>query len=71
MPTEANFNIEDQKIQKKKTKNFPKKKSEAVFEIKFILRQTQSYYKVYWLSFDLTHDNWFFKKETKENALEI
>ena len=33
--------------------------------------ETQSHYKVHWLSYNMTHNSWVTKKEIEENAPEV
>ena len=51
-----------EKICKIKTKNTKMKKSEKVFEVECIFKEYQSYYKVYWLGYNMTYDSWVTKK---------
>ena len=69
-------------ISKKKTQNSKKQEAnsekeffhddtEEAFEVKRILKENQSHYKVRWLGYDMTHDSWVRKEEIEETAPEV
>ena len=65
-------NTQNSKKQKEnKEKEFGDGDTEEAFEVKCILKENQSHYKVRWLGYNMTHNSWVRKEEIEETAPEV
>ena len=61
--------MKTKKLKKNKDQGFLNEKSKKAFEVEYIFREIQLYYKVHWLGYNIIYKSWVNKEDTEEKTL--